>query len=290
MSRQITLSFVGLSLVLGLLIVAGCGRTSDPTPPASPDVAVDSPQSVPADDGEHQHKPGAHGGTLISIGLDSYHAEAVFDSAGELKLFMLGQDETRVMDVESQTLVAYVKVDGQSRASEVSLEPRPQPGDAEGRTSLFVGKLPEELASDLANRAGEVTIPSITISGERFRVAFTIESHDSGHGDAMPAAVGDAEERELFLTAAGRYTEADIAANGFQTASQKFKGFKASHDLSPKAGDKICPITLTKANSQCTWIVGGKEYEFCCPPCVTEFVMLAKEDGDIKEPEDYIKQ
>lgn len=286
MSRQTAFSMLGLSSILALVIVAGCGPGGTPAPTALTEVASDATGSVPTDDEEHKHKPGAHGGTLISIGLDSYHAEAVFDSAGSLKLFMLGQDETRVLDVETQTLVAYIKADGQNQATEVSLEPQPQPGDAEGRTSLFVGELPE----DLAGRAVEVTVPSITIAGERFRMAFTTRSHDSGHGDEMPAAIDDAEERELFLTAGGKYTEADIAANGSQTASQKFKGFKAAHDLRPKAGDKICPITLTKANPDCTWVVDGKEYPFCCPPCVTEFVMLAKEDGDIKEPEDYVKQ
>ena len=39
------------------------------------------------------------------------------------------------------------------------------------------------------------------------------------------------------------------------------------------------------------WIVGGKPYEFCCPPCVDEFVKMAKETpGDIKEPETYKKK
>ena len=74
------------------------------------------------------------------------------------------------------------------------------------------------------------------------------------------------------------------------TAAQKFKGQMASHDLKTKAGDKICPITLTKANPKFAWIVGGKTYEFCCPPCVDEFVRTAKEQpGELKDPESYIK-
>jgi YHS domain-containing protein len=50
-------------------------------------------------------------------------------------------------------------------------------------------------------------------------------------------------------------------------------------------------VTLTKANPKCAWIVGGKTYEFCCPPCVDEFVKTAKEQpAEIKEPEDYVKK
>jgi hypothetical protein len=107
----------------------------------------------------------------------------------------------------------------------------------------------------------------------------------------MPAKVNDEEERKLYLTPGGKYTEADIKANGGVTASQKFRGFVARHDLKPKPGDRICPITLTKANPACAWVVGGKRYEFCCPPCVDEFVNAAKESPEeLKEPEDYVKK
>jgi hypothetical protein len=75
------------------------------------------------------------------------------------------------------------------------------------------------------------------------------------------------------------------------TASQKYRGRMAAHDLNPKAGDKLCPITLTKANDKFTWVVGGKRYEFCCPPCVDEFVRLAKEQPDeVREPQEYVKK
>ncbi len=106
----------------------------------------------------------------------------------------------------------------------------------------------------------------------------------------MPANLPADEEQTLYLTAAGKYTEADITANGNMTASQKFKGVASSHDMFPKKGDRICPITLTKANPSFTWVIGGKPYQFCCPPCVDEFVKLAKEQPDeIKDPDSYIK-
>jgi hypothetical protein len=63
--------------------------------------------------------------------------------------------------------------------------------------------------------------------------------------------------------------------------------------MKPKPGDKICPVTMTKANPACTWIIAGKEYEFCCPPCVDEFVSWAKDPElakDILPPEEYVKK
>src|SRR5205807_486834 len=103
--------------------------------------------------------------------------------------------------------------------------------------------------------------------------------------------VQDEAERQLYLTPGGKYTAADIEANGQRTASEKFQGFQAAHDLHPAPGERICPITLTRANQACTWIVGGQEYQFCCPPCVDEFVQLAKSKPDqIKQPEEYRKK
>ena len=107
----------------------------------------------------------------------------------------------------------------------------------------------------------------------------------------MPDKITDSAEQELYLTPGGIYTEADIEANGRQTASQRFVGFRSSHDMNPAVGALICPITETKANPECTWIVNGKSYQFCCPPCVDEFVRRAKEDPDaVREPEDYVKR
>jgi hypothetical protein len=108
---------------------------------------------------------------------------------------------------------------------------------------------------------------------------------------AMPLPVSEEEERELYLTPGGRYTLADIEANGRAVPSRQYRGFRARHDFRPLPGDVLCPVTRTKANSACTWIVDGREYEFCCPPCIDEFVRLAKErPKDLEPPDTYIQR
>jgi hypothetical protein len=277
----------------GGLALGGCSQQGSPEAP-KPATAVAptaGPPNAPAAAGgsakeeEHGHKPGEHGGILVSLGRDSYHVEAVFEAGGTLRLYTLGQDESRVIDVESQTLKGFVKPVGGNDATAVAFVPEPQEGDAAGRTSQFAGTLPAELVG----KSVTVTIPNIVISGERFRLGF--DSSVAAHSEGMPGKVADREEQELYLTPGGLYTQADIEANGSITASQKFDGLKSSHDLEPKAGDRICPITLTKANPQFSWIVDGKSYEFCCPPCVDEFVRTAKVSPDsIKEPTEYVKR
>ena len=292
MLRKISaLTVLVLFFSVTLLFVAGCNPVGNGIPNGDGNKSgTDKKQASGKDQhdkGEHGHKPGSHGGIIVSLGTDNYHAEAVFEKGGLLKLFTLGKDEAKIIDVQGQTLQAYVKEEGAAEAVEMMLNPAPRPGDKAGRTSQFIGKLPKELIG----KQLVVTIPIILVDGERFRIGFS--SGQTKHDDVMPAGVGGDDEKELYLKPGGIYTEADIKANGNMTASQKFKGFKARHDLKPKVGDKICPITLTKANPECTWIVAGKTYEFCCPPCVDEFVAQAKDPQtakEIREPSHYVKK
>lgn len=238
-------------------------------------------------DAEHGHKAGAHGGTIVSLGRDSYHVEAVVDSEGLIRLYTLGQDESRVIDIDKQSLKGFVKAQGDTDSKSVAFEPSPQEGDSQNKTSLFVGKLPEEFVG----RKLDVTIPNIQIAGERFRLGFQTgqDSHDDPAG--MPDKLANDAERELYLTSGGRYSSEDIAANGSMTASQKFKGMRSAHDMNPKAGDRICPITKTKANPKFSWVIDGKSYQFCCPPCIDEFLKSAKSSTDLlPEPESFVKK
>jgi hypothetical protein len=237
-------------------------------------------------------KHGAHGpgGVPVTIADGRYHAEAIVHRDGSIHLVLLARDYSRLLDVDEQTVTGYIRAMGDAEFTCFELKPQPQPGDAEGRTSRFVGQVPAHLKS----KPLEVTVLGLKVGAERYRLAFqTVERHGDGHGSAAlstpPSGLDD--EQRLFLTAGGIYSEQDILANGRVTASVKFKAFSAKHDFKPVAGDKICPITRTKANPQCTWVVNGKLYEFCCPPCVEEFVKLAKDEPEaIREPSEYIKK
>ena len=109
------------------------------------------------------------------------------------------------------------------------------------------------------------------------------------HGPQAKSPEAIAAEWQLYRTPGGKYTLADIEANGEQLPSQKFRDFVARHELNARAGDVLCPVTRTKANSACEWIIDGRGYQFCCPPCIDEFVRLAKERPDqVKPPEAYV--
>jgi hypothetical protein len=271
----------GFTAVASLAVVlVGCNG-SDPVP------VNEEPNKEGANQRseEHAHKPGAHGGIIVALGRDSYHVEAVFEKGGVIRLYTLGKDEARVQDVESQELIGFVTPTGSSGAEQLKFAPEPQSGDGAGKTSRFVAALP----SSLHGRSIQVTINNLQIGGERFRLGFANEK--SGHADAMPAKLGSEKEQKVFFSPAGKYTAADVMANGNTVPSIKYADLDIEHDEHPKSGEKICPISKTKANPKLTWVVGGKSYEFCCTPCVQEFVIKAKaKPAEILDPAAYVKQ
>src|SRR5690242_2796375 len=116
------------------LTIAGCGQGSKPDGESVAPVSSVAPskQSVSSDAkaavsnsgvgaDEHAHKPGQHGGIIVAIGANSYHVEAVFEKGRTLRLLTLGADESKVQDVDTQTLTAYAKPLGGSEAVAVEL-------------------------------------------------------------------------------------------------------------------------------------------------------------------------
>ncbi len=283
MLRTFGLSALSLA-ALALIAVVGCQDAKESSPQTSNDKQEGKPPS-PGKDGAHGHKAGAHGGNIVEIGRDNYHAEAVFEKDGVVRLYLLGKDEARVLEVEGQALRAFARPQDGGPSAPFELKAAPTRDDGKGKTSRFAGTLPRELWG----KPVEVTVPTIRIAGERFRFAF--QSPAGAAHAAMPAAVPGAKARQLYLTPKGKYTEADIDANGRLTARQKYGDEMSEHDAKPKKGDRICPVSKTKANPKFRWVVGGKAYTFCCPPCIDEFVKWAKETPNkVEEPDAYVQR
>ena len=285
MKRTWILGVVG-SFALAVF-VAGCSQDGNQAPEKTVENAA--PKEQAKADGDHGHKPGQHGGTIIEIGRDNYHAEAIFGEKGLVRLHLLAKDEAQIQEVEQQTLKTYAKAEGDPKPPvPFELVPKPRSDDSKGKTSIFEGTLPEPLR----DKRVEITVTTIRIEGGRFRFAFK-NFKEEPHADvAMPKAISGQKMKALYATVKGKYTEADIEANGKgKTASDVYGNEMTDHDDNPQPGDKICPISKTKANPKVSWIIGGKKYEFCCTPCINEFVKKAQEKPDqVKDAGFYVKQ
>ena len=162
----------GLGVAVTTLALVGCYNAEPAAPPPGGD-----PKG--ATDQAHGHKPGGHGGILVALGKDSYyHAEAVFAKNGVIRLYTLGKDEARIQEVEVEELVGFATAAGSTDAAvEVKFVAEPQKGDAAGKTTQFLGKLPHELEG----KRVKVTINNIQVGTERFRIEFSNEK--SGKAD-----------------------------------------------------------------------------------------------------------
>jgi hypothetical protein len=226
----------------------------------------------------HEHPPGPHGGTVVALSGEGghYHAEGVVDGDGVLTLYTLSEDPGRPEQVEAQLLTARVRLEGAAEEKTVELIPLPRLSDGEGKTSRFAALLPE----DLRKAKLSLHVAGIAVAGSPFSLDLTVDgaaTHPGGDGD------------DLFGTPGGKYTEEDMRANGRRTAASKYAAFTTSHELRSRPGEKSCPVSRFKASAACTWLVAGKTYAFCCPPCIAEFLHRAKEHPQsIKEPDEYL--
>ena len=279
----------GLGLMVVALAATGCGDKKTDTPKA------DEKKGGKADD-HPLHGEGPNGGVIFDLGKQ--HAEFTVDHPMKECMVLLLNGEHKgatEMAVTAKELTLTTKATKNKEGKVVlpmtiTLLPK---NSKDGKASKFVGTDPG--LSNIVDFAGTVIGE---IDGKPSQGEFKEEEHNEkkamgakdDHGRAV-AEASNKQEAEVYLTPGGIYTAEDIKANGSTTVSEKYKTLKVAHDLKPKVGDKICPITLTKANEKLTWIIGSKTYEFCCPPCVEEFVTLAKTKPDeVKAPETYIKK
>lgn len=263
-----TVAFAGLFL-------AGCSQpTSSPTK---------SGAKAKVEDDHHANGP--HGGTVFDFGGGAYHGEFTVDhKTKDVAVFVLDGSAKRTKPIKAETVMLTIK----SPPFQIALKSSPMETDPQGETCRFVGN--DERFGKVQEFEGTV---NFELDGKPFAGDFKEkpDNHGSARHAGMPEGVGGTPaERDLFLLPGGIYTEADIKANGNILPSIKFRGISWPHD-DVKPGDKVCPVTMNKADSRCQWTVAGKSYEFCCTPCLDKFVKWAKQQPEkIKDPSEYIQK
>lgn len=266
-------------MLIAVLALVGCGGTTTPTQVAAP------PKPAAT---KHDHPDeGPHGGALAEWGADEYHVEFVVDrKTQEATAYVLdGASAKKAAPIDAKELTLTLKL---SPPVTVILAAKPQEGDLTGKASRFVGKH--------AALGGEKEVDgtiSGKVGGKPYSGDFQEEKHTDHKDQKKSSRAPGPSQREidLFLKPGGIYTAADISKNGNVVPSVKFQDAVWEHAEDLKPGDKVCPVTVNKADEKCAWWVNGKEYEFCCAPCLEKFVKWAKESPEkIKDPEEYRKR
>ena len=153
---------------IGLL--AGCGAPADKKPAADKH----------ADEHAHDHpSEGPHGGHLIELGDEEYHAELTHDDASKtVALYILDSKAKTPVAIEEKELTLNLVVDGTPQ--QAKLAAAPQEGEAEGKSSRFT-IVDEKLIETLEGpkTTGRV---SIIIEGKPYSGEIVHDAHeDHGH-------------------------------------------------------------------------------------------------------------
>lgn len=135
-----------------------------------------------AENGEHQHSSvGPHGGDLIELGNEEYHAELVHDDASEqVTVYILDGRAKATVPIEQTALMLNLIVDG--KPAQFKLQADPVSGDPAGRASRFSANDPqlcESLCAEGVKGRLNVQIDYRSYVGS---IEHTAHSHDHEHG------------------------------------------------------------------------------------------------------------
>jgi YHS domain-containing protein len=263
----------------GLLaaLAFGCGKSE--TKPIAPPPAP----AKPADTHDHL-TVGPHGGPLAEWGDHAYHVEFTVDAAtGTATAYVLDKNAKVAVPISAKDVSLSLKA---TVPVTIALSPKPQPGDPAGLASAYSGT--HESLRTMKRWGGTL---AAQFDGKRYAAPFETPAHKDHVDVSPPAGAPTAREIDLFLKPGGIYTLADIEKNGGVVPAVKFAGVAFDHDDDLKPGDKICPVTVNKADEKCVWWVNGQQYTFCCPPCLEKFVKQAKTTPEkVKAPGEYIQK
>ena len=124
---------------------------------------------------EHAHPShGPHGGSLIELGNEAYHAELVHDEAsGSVSVYLLDSGIDKSVAIDSPSITINLSHDGNSE--QFDLAAAPVEGDPEGKSSCFVSS-DAELGDDLEDAHASAQLV-VTIEGKQFRGTIAAHSH-----------------------------------------------------------------------------------------------------------------
>ncbi len=166
------------SVAMLAFVIAGCGGDSAERPASSGAMETAGPPATVDASHDHAHaSEGPHGGGLIELGNEEYHAELVHnDDAGTVTIYILDSAAKAAVPIDASEVIINLKHDG--KGEQFKLPASAEQGDPAGKSSRFVSS-DAELAEDLDHEASEPQLV-MTISGKQYRGAVA-HDHDHDH-------------------------------------------------------------------------------------------------------------
>ena len=142
---------------------AGCGSASTPAPKTS--------EKTSTSHDDHHHGDAPHGGTLLDWGGGAYHVEFTVDhDKKETVVYIIGSDAKSPAPIKADKIQLSIN----EPAFQVELAAKPLDGEADGKSSRFVGQ---------HENLGKVQEFAGTISGEVEGTPYTGDFKELPHAD-----------------------------------------------------------------------------------------------------------
>lgn len=161
-------------LILSVALAAGCNsKTAGPTATAPKDGAGHAEGGGHA---EHDHPTeGPHGGELIELGNEEYHAELLHEN--EAIVYLLDGSAKAAAPSDAAEVTLNFSHDG--KAEQFRLAASRDANDPEGKSSRFTSN-DAELLKELQEGHAEVALV-VTIGGKQYRGNLEHEHGEEGH-------------------------------------------------------------------------------------------------------------
>jgi hypothetical protein len=175
--RANSVKIYAVAALVAAFPLAGCRRSSTENEPRTAAPAYQSSAGEPSE--------GPHGGQLVELGNEQYHAEIVHDdSAGTVTVYLLDAAAEKAVPIDAAELTINLKHAG--KPEQFKLTASPDADDPPGRSSRFVSE-DQELGEDL-DREGADPRLVVTIEGKPYTASI---EHDHDHGDEHHHEHGD---------------------------------------------------------------------------------------------------
>jgi hypothetical protein len=164
------------ALAISFFALGGCKPAAPP--------ANTGTNGTPSKENAHGHvhpDKGPHGGELIELGEDEYHAELVHDDATkEVSIYILDAAAKAAVPIEATEIVINLKHEGQPEQHKLTAVP--QADDPQGKSSRFTAKGNVDLEGDLHHEGAEPRL-DVTIDGKPYIGKIEHDAHAHAHAD-----------------------------------------------------------------------------------------------------------
>jgi hypothetical protein len=160
-----SIAMLFLTTVAAALV--GCGDSPTKQSASSQGAVTTGPPATVETGHDHAHPTeGPHGGSLIELGSEEYHAELVHDDAAKtVTIYLLDSAAKVSVPIDAAEIIINLKHDGKGEQFKVAASADTK--DPAGKSSRFVST-DAELAEDLDHEDAEPQL-AVKINGKQYR-------------------------------------------------------------------------------------------------------------------------